>query len=163
MPKNTIKNPYKFIKKTRVTREIQPNLFLMKTKCLLPLCFFTFLISFQLKAQQTISASGGEYSGAGGSVSCTTGQVAFQFNQGSGGTESQGVQQPFEIFIVTGTGQMAADDFAGYLVYPNPADFHIVLQSNGIPAGRRSWELFDVSGRLLKTGRITGTENHITM
>lgn len=54
-------------------------------------------------AQQASTASGGNASGSGGSASYSVGQTAYTVSNGNGSV-SQGVQQPFEISIVTDIG-----------------------------------------------------------
>ena len=55
-----------------------------------------------LQAQQAIPASGGNASGSGGSASYSVGQVIYSKNTGTNGSVAQGIQQPYEIMVVTG-------------------------------------------------------------
>ena len=56
-----------------------------------------------LQAQEAIPATGGEASGSGGSASYTVGQVVYTTNVGTNGNSvAEGVQQPYEISVVTG-------------------------------------------------------------
>ena len=52
-------------------------------------------------SQHTLSASGGEAVGSGGTSSYTYGQVFYQTESTSTSSLSQGVQQPFEISIIS--------------------------------------------------------------
>ena len=54
-----------------------------------------------LKAQEAIPATGGMASGSGGSVSYSLGQLVYTTNTGTNGSVALGIQQPFEIFVVT--------------------------------------------------------------
>jgi len=54
-----------------------------------------------LQAQESVNATGGNASGSGGSASYSVGQVAYQTHTGTNGSVSEGVQQPFEISVVT--------------------------------------------------------------
>src|SRR5450759_4054107 len=54
-----------------------------------------------MHAQSTISATGGNASGTGGNLSYTIGQVAYMTISGITGTVTQGVQQPYEISVVS--------------------------------------------------------------
>ena len=79
-----------------------------------------------LNAQETIPASGGEASGSGGSVSYTIGQLVYSTITGTNDNSiAQGVQQPYEISIVSGIAE--ADEInLKILAYPNPVtDFLI--------------------------------------
>ena len=61
---------------------------------------FLFLCSPFLYAQQSTNAGGGDATGTGGSAAYSVGQVAYTSNIGTGGTESQGVQQTYIISTV---------------------------------------------------------------
>ena len=54
-----------------------------------------------LQAQTSVNATGGDASGSGGSVSYSVGQVVYTTNTGTSGSVAQGVQQPYEISVVT--------------------------------------------------------------
>lgn len=85
------------------------------------LCFL-LLIGFSitiLHAQATIPATGGNAAGSGGSVSYTVGQITCNFLSGTNGTIAQGVQQPYEISVVTAI-ETAREISLECTVYPNP-------------------------------------------
>ena len=52
-------------------------------------------------AQQGVTASGGDISGAAGSVSYSVGQVFYQSLSGAAGELNEGVQQPYESLSVS--------------------------------------------------------------
>ena len=54
-------------------------------------------------AQESVSASGGEASGSGGSVSYSVGQLFYRIHTGTTGSVAEGVQQPYEISVITAT------------------------------------------------------------
>jgi hypothetical protein len=56
-----------------------------------------------LQAQEVIPASGGDASGGGSSVSCSYGQMVYSINTGTNGSVAEGVQQPYEISLVSNT------------------------------------------------------------
>ena len=80
-----------------------------------------------LYAQEAIPASGGDATGSGGSVSYSYGQVVYFTNTGTNGSVIEGVQQPYEISIVTGI-QQASDIKLFCTVYPNPATDLLTLE-----------------------------------
>ena len=53
------------------------------------------------QAQQAIVPIGGDAIGASGQISYSIGQIAYTTYEGSTGSVSQGVQQPFEISFIT--------------------------------------------------------------
>ncbi|MGB4293795.1 MAG: hypothetical protein WBJ37_13065 [Bacteroidales bacterium] len=62
-------------------------------------CFLGFIKP--LKAQNTVTSAGGDASGSGGSVSYTTGQIVYTTVSSANNSVAQGVQQPWEISVVT--------------------------------------------------------------
>jgi len=73
-------------------------------------------------AQQGIVSGGGEGSGTGGSVSATCGQVFYSSTQGV----SQGLQQPYEIFVVSSI-ESAQHISLSVKAYPNPTTDYLIL------------------------------------
>lgn len=55
-----------------------------------------------LQAQTSVNATDGDVSGSGGSVSYSVGQVVYTTHTGTSGSVAEGVQQPYEISVVTG-------------------------------------------------------------
>ena len=134
----------------------------MKTRLAFPICFFlTFLFS-QLKAQETTSTAGGNINGAGGSISYTVGQVASLYLGQSSGSVAQGVQQPYEIFLITGIDE-AKGIALDFLVYPNPVQDFLKLKIQDLSLKNLIWRIHDSSGKLLNTDRISGPETLIPM
>jgi hypothetical protein len=126
---------------------------------------FLVLSSFYftaLKAQSTIPATGGNATGTGGSVSYTIGQVTYQTQSGTNGSVAQGVQQPFEISIVT-----AIENTEGitleYKVYPNPTRGIITLKINPYDKENLRYRLYDLSGILIQDKKIESEETIISM
>ncbi len=118
-----------------------------------------------LHAQEAIPAAGGNASGSGGSVSYSVGQDVYTTSTGSNGSVSQGVQQPYEISVVTGLGK--AIGIKLYLsVYPNPTTDFLTLKvdaSTTLSIQSMSYQLFDISGKLLENKKLTGNEISIDM
>ena len=54
-----------------------------------------------LQAQESVNATGGNAQGSGGSVSYSVGQLFYLIITGETGSVSEGVQQPYEISVVT--------------------------------------------------------------
>lgn len=114
----------------------------------------------ELKAQEVISASGGEANGGGGSVSYSVGQVVYSSNKGINGTVSQGVQQAFEIFEITNVEEVID---LKCLVYPNPTIGFLTLQVKGEDYGDLFFQLFDMTGKLVEREKIVNDETNIVM
>ena len=118
-----------------------------------------------LKAQETIPATGGNASGSGGSVSYSVGQVVYTTYTGTNGTLSQGVQQPFEISVVTAI-EVAKVISLNCTAFPNPTTNYLTLKvdsSVSLSARSSSYQMYDISGKLLENKKITGIETSISM
>ncbi|MCE3280561.1 MAG: hypothetical protein K0S44_2752 [Bacteroidetes bacterium] len=114
-----------------------------------------------LKAQKGSVAAGGDATGSGGSVSYSIGQVDHITASGSGGTITQGLQQPYEIFIITGIDAKEINLSAS--VYPNPTAEQVTLSVKDISTNGMRYVLSDVQGKLIKQDKLTGTETTISM
>ena len=115
-----------------------------------------------LQAQEAIPASGGNASGSGGTVSYTVGQVVYTTNTGTNGSVAQGVQQPYEISVVSGIEQAKGINLE-CSAYPNPTTDFLTLKVENYDNKNLSYQLFDISGKLLKTEKLTGNEITISM
>jgi hypothetical protein len=112
--------------------------------------------------QQTIPASGGNASGSAGSVSYSIGQTLFNTITGSNGTIAQGVQQPYEISVVTAIGY--TDDVTLQCsVYPNPTTGLLKLLVESDSYENMSFRLYDISGMLLQDKIINNHETEISL
>ena len=117
------------------------------------------LASFGLQAQVSMNAAGGNATGDGGSVSFSVGQTAFSANVGSNGSVTQGVQQPYEISVLSLAEQAENISLS---VYPNPSTDYLYLTTSDEISGL-SYQLFDMNGRLLKSEKITENQTNIDM
>jgi len=124
--------------------------------------FYLFAYAMAIQAQTVIPATGGNATGAGGSVSYTIGQVVYTTNTGANGTVSQGVQQPFEISVVTGLAE-ATDINLICTAYPNPASDLLTLKVENYDKENLSYKLFNANGIILESKKVTGNETTISM
>ena len=116
-----------------------------------------------LQAQNAVPATGGNASGSGGTVSYSVGQVVYTTNTGgSNGTVAQGVQQPFEISEITGL-EEAKGISLSVSAYPNPTSDFLNLKVENYDNTNLSYQLFDISGKLLESKKITGNQTSIVM
>lgn len=113
-----------------------------------------------IRAQNAIPASGGNATGSGGSVSYTFGQVVYTTKSGTGGSVAQGVQQPYEISVVTGIAE-AKDISLEIEVYPNPATDFTKLKVKNYEIENLRYQLHDINGSLLKENKVEGEETSI--
>jgi hypothetical protein len=95
------------------------------------LSLLCLLLSFQTFSQIESSAAGGDFAGAGGNCSFTVGQVCDEYLSASGANASQGVQQPFEIFVA----EIAEIDHWGLRVFPNPTAGMVTIELGNFAEG----------------------------
>lgn len=121
------------------------------------------MCNMSLHAQQTVSSAGGNAATGGeGTVSYTIGQVVYTTNTGSNGTVTQGVQQPFEISVVTGI-EEAKGISLEISIYPNPATDLIKLKIENYEVENLRYQLYDINGNLLQNNKVEGNETSIVM
>ncbi len=115
-----------------------------------------------IQAQDAIPASGGDASGSGGTTSYSIGQVVYTTQNGFNGSVAQGVQQPFEISIVTETEQAKNINLV-FTVYPNPTVNSLMLNVGNYNKEKLSYQLYDISGKILENKKITDNETSISI
>ena len=135
----------------------------MKQKKLLTGILLLFLGVGILQAQETVTAAGGEATGTGGSVSYTIGQPFYKtYNGTNGNSVAEGVQQPYEISVITETPE-AADINLSVSAYPNPANKYIVVETKNFGTTDLNISVYDVSGKILQTAKVSGDKTRIEM
>ena len=115
-----------------------------------------------LQAQNAVPATGGNASGSGGTVAYSVGQVVYTTNTATNGSVVQGVQQPFEISVVTGIEEAKGINLA-VSAYPNPTTDFLNLKVENYDNTNLSYQLFDMNGKLLESKKITGNQTSIVM
>ncbi len=132
-----------------------------KKQKIFPILFLGIGLS-TIYAQQATTAAGNNALGSGGSVSYSVGQVLYTTNSGTNGSESQGVQQPYEIMVVTSL-EEALGITLNFSAYPNPTTDFITLYVNNFELSTFSFQLYDISGKLLETQKVIGNTSAISM
>ena len=125
---------------------------------LLTLFFFITQIIF---SQETLSTSGGNASGLGGSSSFTVGQVFYTSKSSITGFVSQGVQQAFEIQTLSNPDLLTVQLKA--VTYPNPTTDYVVLKITDTALENLQYTIFDVNGKTIISKKITTSSTKITM
>ena len=118
-----------------------------------------------LQAQTSVNATGTNASGSGGTVSYSVGQVVYTTNTGASGSVAQGVQQPFEISVVTAIEEAKGINLS-VTAYPNPTTDFLQLKvdaSTTLSIQSMSYQLYDMNGKLLQSEKITGNQTSIVM
>lgn len=121
------------------------------------------LLAFALttQAQQSTTASGGDASGSGGTVAYSVGQIVYTAHTGTTGTVAQGVQQAYEISITTGFKNNKIS--LSIQAYPNPTADNVILTIDDMELEMLSFELVDISGKLIESKRVASAKETIYM
>ncbi|MCE9540408.1 MAG: T9SS type A sorting domain-containing protein [Bacteroidetes bacterium] len=131
----------------------------MKYRKTITIVVFLLLGLGGLGAQETVSATGSNATGVGGSLSYTVGQVAYTTNTGTNGSVAQGVQQPYEISTTLGINETTIN--LGLSIYPNPTTDYLTLKvekTDGL-----NFQLFDLQGRLIESKTVNSTSTNISL
>jgi hypothetical protein len=103
------------------------------------------LFSLNAYSQSNTVSAGGDAEGDNGSVSYSIGQVVYTSAQGSNGNINQGVQQPYDVGVVTGIEEVGIN----LSVFPNPTAGILTLNVADEDASLLSYQLYDAAGRLI--------------
>jgi hypothetical protein len=138
----------------------------VKSIAVATLLAFNFSLS-TATAQESLNATGGNASGSGGSVSYSVGQFAYQTYTGSNGSVAEGVQQPYEISLVTAIEEALGINLS-VAAYPNPtADYLTLSIEDNVKTSHdlslMSYQLYDMQGKLLQSEKITDNQTSIIM
>jgi hypothetical protein len=114
-----------------------------------------------LRAQEAVTVSGGNASGNGGSASYSIGQVVYQTHTSTSGSEVQGVQQSYELSVVTAIEEAKGINLT-VSTFPNPATDYLQLQVESENLKKLSYQLYDMQGKLLENKEIEGSQTRIS-
>jgi hypothetical protein len=123
-----------------------------------------FLFGFWIaivQGQETTPVTGGNATGTGGTVSYTIGQVVYTTISCTTGTITQGVQQPFEILVVTGT-KKELNLILEVSVYPNPTRGPVKLIVESFEHENLRFHLYDISGVILQDKKVESRETEVS-
>ncbi len=115
-----------------------------------------------LHAQESINTAGGDASDSGGSLSWSVGQIVCSTNTGTNGSLVEGVQQPFEISVVTAIDQAKGINLL-VTAYPNPTTDYLTLEVEDFEISSLNFQMYDIQGKVLQSEKITGSRTSIVM
>lgn len=115
----------------------------------------------ELFSQENTDAAGGNAYGTGGTVSYSIGQLDYLTATGPGGTITDGVQQPYEIMIVSGIEDTTIK--LALSVYPNPATDIVTLSVENSNTRDMAYHLYDLQGKIIQSKKLDGSQTLITL
>ncbi|MEO6189465.1 MAG: T9SS type A sorting domain-containing protein [Saprospiraceae bacterium] len=112
-------------------------------------------------SQSNVVPAGSNASSGSGSISFSIGQIDYTSTSGSSGNLNQGLQQPYEFFIITGTDE----DYIklSTKAFPNPTNKIIYLEIDEIKSGKFNYKLFDIHSKLLESKSLYLNQTIIDM
>jgi hypothetical protein len=122
-----------------------------------------FFFTQQLHAQQATLSSGGNGSGTGGSFAYSIGQTVYTAHSNSATSLSKGVQQGFELFLITG---LEDEDRFGLAatVFPNPTSNYLTVEiKNYSPDTPMEIFLFDAKGQQVHRQKVVDVQTQIAV
>lgn len=129
-------------------------------KVIIVFCFVSFRFG-GIIAQENTDALGGMAYGIGGSVSYSIGQMDYETATGAGGSITEGLQQPYEIMVVSGIEDN--DINLTFSIFPNPTADFVVLSVQKADTQNMTYELFDIEGRLIEKQEVNDSQTTIDM
>lgn len=123
-----------------------------------------FLLVFGLQtaqAQEAVITVGSDATGSAGTVAYSIGQIVYTTNSGINGIVAQGVQQPYVISIVLGIEHNSIQLY--FTVYPNPTINFLTLNLGNAELSTLSFQLYDLSGKLIESRKIVSNTETIRM
>ncbi len=108
-----------------------------------------------------IATAGENATGTGGTASYTVGQLVYTTSTGTTSSVAQGIQQPFEINVVSGI-----DDIYGIellMAYPNPASDFLILKIPNNELSYFSYKLYNMSGSMIRNAKVSSVETSIIL
>lgn len=127
-----------------------------KISFILSICSFN-IVTY---AQEGSMSAGGDVTGGSGSVSYSIGQIKYLSATDGNYSVSQGVQQPYEISVVTAALDPEID--LELNVYPNPTVNGVKLNSNKNIIDL-SYQLTDISGKIVSKQKLNDLSTNIEM
>jgi hypothetical protein len=117
---------------------------------------------FTAKSQTAVLSAGGEAIGDDGNISYSIGQVSYSTYSETDGSISEGVQQPYEISMITEVADYSSIDLS-ISVYPNPTKDNVLIKSESRESLNLYYQLLDLNGKIIREEKMYSTEESIEM
>jgi len=134
---------------------------MIKGKSIILCCWLLALAATNSYAQSGTVAAGGDDAGTNGKISYSIGQIDYETSNSSAGTITEGLQQPYEIVVISVTEAPGITLEAS--VYPNPTEGLITLNTGDRDFKNMSYGLFDTQGKLIARHALSKKETVIQM
>ena len=133
----------------------------MKNYTIILFCSFLILSSGIITAQTAVTTTGSNANSSSGSVSFTVGQLVVSSLKNNDAMVIHGVQQPYEISVITG---VEIPEIKLVLnIFPNPTSDILTLKTEEYDTEGLSYRLFNAAGLMMQDKKVTGNETTISM
>jgi hypothetical protein len=112
-------------------------------------------------AQQGVTVSGATAMGTGGSATYSIGQVDYANNTSNAGTITQGVQQPYEIYTLSGVEVTGIQLHAS--VHPNPTQDYVILTVDDMTTAQMNYIVTDLHAQPIMQHMLDGQKTTISL
>jgi hypothetical protein len=129
---------------------------------------YFFLVAYLMayfipaEAQYFVGTAGGDATGTVCTASYSVGQLVYTTDYSTTGSVAKGVQQPYEISVITEDESAKEIDLV-CLVYPNPVDDFLTLKIENNDRTNLVYNLLDFNGTLISLRKISGNDITINM
>lgn len=128
------------------------------------ICLITILLLglFVLKttAQSLVVVAGGNASGSGGLLNYSIGQIYYTQHNGGNGSVLSGVQQPFEISVITEISEAKAISI-DFKTYPNPTSDILTIDIGSFDLKNMRFRLQNLKGLVIQERNIVESKTKI--
>jgi hypothetical protein len=118
------------------------------------------ILSIGAIAQASIVSAGGYSIGSGGSLSYSLGQVVYSTSSTSTGSVTEGVQQPYEILVMS-INEKTNKVFVE--IFPNPTSDMLILRVVDENYSTLKYQLYDIEGKIINSNQASAKETYIDM
>jgi hypothetical protein len=114
-----------------------------------------------VSAQQSANTSSKNVSQNNTSVSYSIGEVYYNTTTTLSSVITQGIQQPYEIYLISGIGN--EKDVQLITAFPNPTSSTIKIVTQDIKIDGLNYKLYDLLGKEILSGDITSNQTEVDL
>ncbi len=132
----------------------------IKQLCFLVTCFLCSIVPSN--AQSNVLSAGSDATSNKGSSAYSIGQSFYSLKTSGSATVTEGVQQVFEISVITGIEDNLLHDI-DITLYPNPTTNFITLEVKDLKQEVLNYQIWDMAGNLLSSRAISSQMTMINL
>jgi hypothetical protein len=114
-----------------------------------------------VSAQQSANTTGKNVSQNNTTISYSIGEVYYNTTTNSNSVITQGIQQPYEIYLISGIGN--EKDVQLITAFPNPTSSTIKIVTQDIKIDGLNYKLYDLLGKEILSGDITSNQTELDL